>query len=67
MSESNAPFLEHSQRFWQDRTDRPLSDEDVRQITENLTGLFRVLAEWAAAEEHHEKIHRAGITDGGLG
>jgi hypothetical protein len=51
MSEPTEPFLEQTRRFWQEQTDRPLSVEDARQIAANLTGLFQVLAEWAAAED----------------
>ena len=50
MSEPKEQFLEQTRRFWQKRTDRPLSLEDSRQIVENVTGLFEVLAQWAEAE-----------------
>jgi len=50
MSEPKEQFLEQTRRFWQEQTDRPLSVEDARQIAANVTGLFHVLAEWAAAE-----------------
>ena len=35
---------------WQPRLDRDLSREDARQIVENVTGFFSILAEWARAE-----------------
>ena len=35
---------------WQPRLDRDLSREDARQIVENVTGFFSLLAEWARAE-----------------
>lgn len=54
MSEPTEPFLEQTRRFWQEQTDRPLSVEDARQITANVTGLFQILAEWAAAEDRHQ-------------
>jgi hypothetical protein len=54
MSEPKEQFLEQTRRFWQEQTDRPLSVEDARQITANMTGLFQVLAEWAAAEDRHQ-------------
>jgi hypothetical protein len=65
MSEPSIPFLEESQHFWQKRTDRQLSEEDVRQIVANLTGFFRVLAEWAGAEECLEKRQLASVGAGG--
>jgi hypothetical protein len=33
-------------QFWQPRLRRKLTREDARQITENLTGFFRVLESW---------------------
>ena len=36
---------------WQPRTSRPLTEEDARQITENVTGFFRVLQKWSRAEK----------------
>ncbi len=35
---------------WQPRLDRDLSREDARQIVENVTGFFSVLADWAQEE-----------------
>lgn len=32
--------------LWEKRLERELSDEDLREIIVNLTGLFRLLAEW---------------------
>jgi hypothetical protein len=35
---------------WQPRTARELSREDARQVVENITGFFAILAEWSRAE-----------------
>lgn len=35
---------------WQPRAARELSREDARQIVENITGFFAILAEWSRAE-----------------
>jgi hypothetical protein len=35
---------------WDLRSSRPLTDEDARQISENLVGFFRVLIEWKAKQ-----------------
>ncbi len=35
---------------WQSRHDRDLSREDARQIVENVTGFFSILAEWSWVE-----------------
>ena len=45
-------LTEHTIAVWQPRTSRRLSQEDARQITENLTGFFSVLAEWSRQEGH---------------
>ena len=43
-------LIEQTRDYWQRRTPKKLTSEDARQITENLTGFFRVLVEWEAAE-----------------
>jgi hypothetical protein len=47
---------------WQPRLRRRLSDEDAREITQNLTGFFTILAEWAHQEERDSS---EGKTSGG--
>ena len=34
--------------LWSRRSTRPLTEEDAREIAENMTGFFRVLLEWKA-------------------
>jgi len=34
--------------IWSRRSSRPLTEEDAREIAENMTGFFRVLFEWKA-------------------
>jgi hypothetical protein len=34
--------------FWSRRCAQPLTEEDAREIAENMTGFFRVLLEWRA-------------------
>jgi hypothetical protein len=34
--------------IWSRRSSRPLTEEDAREIAENMTGFFRVLLEWKA-------------------
>jgi hypothetical protein len=36
--------------FWQPRLERDLSCEDARQIVENVSGFFAVLADWSRSE-----------------
>jgi hypothetical protein len=39
-------LLERTAQLFQARTGRSLSKEDAREIVENVTGFFRILAEW---------------------
>lgn len=48
MASIDPAFLDKTIAFWQPRTTRALTREDARQIIENTTGFFRVLAEWDA-------------------
>ena len=47
---ANDNLIGRTRQFWQPRTRRDLTDEDARQIAENVTGLFSILAEWSTAE-----------------
>ena len=42
----------------QPRTGRVLGREDAREITENLTGFFRVLQQWERAERMERSKHK---------
>ena len=46
MEESKRQFLERTKQFWQARTGKPLSDEDAREMIENITGFFKILMRW---------------------
>ncbi|MFD2058073.1 hypothetical protein ACFSQT_34840 [Mesorhizobium calcicola] len=39
-------FLERTVQLFEARTGRSLSKEEARQIVENVSGFFRILAEW---------------------
>jgi len=43
-------LIRRTRQVWQPRFGRDLSREDARQIAENATGFFSVLAEWSRAE-----------------
>ena len=43
-------LIRRTREVWQPRLGRDLSREDVRQIAENMTGFFSVLAEWSRAQ-----------------
>ncbi len=54
-------LTDHTLAVWQSRTPRRLSKEDAREITENLTGFFAILAEWSRQEGRE----RADVTSSG--
>lgn len=42
----SADLIQHTIRVWEPRLGRPLSEEDARQILENVVGFFHVLHGW---------------------
>jgi hypothetical protein len=42
-------LIGRTREVWQPRLRRELTDEDARQIVENVTGFFSILAEWSRA------------------
>lgn len=50
LNAANDNLIDRTIAAWQPRYDRDLSREDARQIVENVTGFFSLLAEWAQAE-----------------
>ena len=48
--QSESELIGRTRQVWQPRLGRDLSREDARQIAENVTGFFSVLAEWSRAE-----------------
>jgi hypothetical protein len=42
-------LIKQTYKVWQPRIRRDLTDEDARQIAENVTGFFAILAEWSRA------------------
>ena len=47
---ANDNLLRSTGEVWQPRLGRDLSREDARQMVENVTGFFALLAEWSRAE-----------------
>ena len=47
---ANDNLTDRTRQVWQPRFGRDLSREDARQIAENVTGFFAILAEWLRAE-----------------
>ena len=47
---ANDNLIDRTRNVWQPRTGRNLTNEDARQIAENVTGFFAILAEWSRVE-----------------
>jgi hypothetical protein len=43
-------LIDRTRKVWQPRIGRDLTNEDARQIAENVTAFFTILAEWSRAE-----------------
>jgi hypothetical protein len=58
-------LIKQTHKVWQPRIRRDLTDEGARQIAENVTGFFAILAEWSrAAKPVPAKDAAAGGTNG---
>jgi hypothetical protein len=55
--ERDSGFTERTLDVWQPHSSRMLTDEDARQITENMIGFFRILLEWEG-KENKSKIKK---------
>ena len=51
MRETRPNHVDDTLAVWQRRSRRQLSREDAREIVENITGFFTILAEWSRQEE----------------
>ena len=47
---ANDNLIGRTREAWKPRLGRDLSQEDARQIVENVIGFFAILAEWSRAE-----------------
>jgi hypothetical protein len=47
---ANDNLIDRTREVWKPLLGRDLSREDARQIVENVTGFFAILAEWSRAE-----------------
>ena len=51
MAQYSPELIEQTVSVFKNRTGRVISEEDARQAVENVSGFFRVLQEWAEAED----------------
>jgi hypothetical protein len=47
---SKKEFLERAKLIWQPYAQKALSDEDIRELTENIVGFFGLLNQWDKKE-----------------
>jgi hypothetical protein len=47
---ANVNLIDRTRQVWQPRIRRNLTNDDARQISENVTGFFAILAEWSRVE-----------------
>ena len=57
MNQAAPQLIARTKETWQPRAACSLSDEDAREIAENVTGFFRLLLDWEACEK--ERTARA--------
>ena len=51
MNQAAPQLIARTKETWQTRAGCSLSDEDAREIAENVTGFFTLLLKWEAREE----------------
>jgi len=49
--------------FWQPHYNQTLTPEDAREIVENVTGFFRILAEWRRRVQEDNELEKQEPTD----
>ena len=58
-------FLDETISFWEPRAGRPLTRENAREIVENVTRFFLLLAELDRRQRESERSRRAPLTAAG--
>ena len=56
-------LTDHTLAVWQSRTSHRLTNEGAREITENITSFFAILAEWSRTEGHGSAVDVASHAD----
>lgn len=59
MNQAAPQLIARTKETWQPRVACSLSDEDAREIAENVTGFFRLLLEWEAREKEEQTAREA--------
>ena len=65
LNAANDNLIDRTIETWRTRTERDLSREDARQIVENVTSFFSILAEWSRAKssEPANDTNKSGDAD----
>ena len=66
---ANDNLIDRTLAVWKPRLGRDLSREDAREIAENVTGFFAILAEWSLVERlaaANDNNAQAGPESGGV-
>ena len=56
---ANDNLIERTRQLWTPHLGRDLNHEDARQVAENVTGFFTILAEWLRAEKSAASDNKA--------
>jgi len=49
--------------FWQAHYPQTLTDQDAREIVENVTGFFCILAEWERKAQEDDRLDKQELID----
>jgi hypothetical protein len=60
---ANDHLIDRTRKVWQPRIGRNFTNEDARQISENVTGFFAILAEWSRLEMPANDAAKPGASD----
>lgn len=58
--------LKRTRLVWQPRYSRRLTEEDARQIAQNLSGFFETLARWNSPRAESAAVEKVSETIGGV-
>jgi hypothetical protein len=62
-SRKDSDFTSRTLAIWQPRYDYRLTDEDAREIAENVSGFFRLLLEWDRKQLHGDEAAEESTGD----
>lgn len=55
---SETGFIDRTLQLWRPRSSRKLNHEDAHEIAANMTGFFKILAEWLERDKCKSKVSR---------